>query len=185
MAPFGHPWGPLWALWALLGDGVEFGPVSGEKSRPFGTLLDPKIQKNQTRTKTKQGPENSVEKKCSQSSPETAQCVIRTVTTICFEGSRNVHSGGFWFHFGSLSGSLLDTFSEKTVIEELKKTDKNKHRNFMKKGHAESPSEECRAPKRGEASGTQELMNRRSQASVTPKCLKARWRIEREREIYA
>ena len=174
MASFWHPWGPLWlhlgtlgdhfgVLWALLGDGVEFGPVSGEKSRPFGTLLDPQIPKSRTKTKKKQGPENSVEKKCSQSSAKAAQCVICTIKNTCFEGSRNIRSGGFWSHFGSLSGSLLDTVSHETVIEELNKSDNTKHRNLVQKGLATNREIGRWAPKRGEASGTQELMNRRSQ----------------------
>ena len=130
LAQFSHPRGPLGALWELFGDGVEFCQVSGKSaSTLWGPFWDPKSNKTEKRC-----PENSVEKKCSQSSPETAQCVICTIKTTCFEGSRDIRSGGFWSHFGSLSGSLLDTFSENTVIEEVKKTDNKKTSTFNEKG---------------------------------------------------
>ena len=148
MASFWHLWDHFCSIWApsetTLGSfgrfwstGSNLDQFPEKKVGHLGPCWTPKSQKVRQKLK-KTGSGKQRRKKCSQSSAKAAQCVICTIKTTCFEGSRNIRSGGFWSHFGSLSGSLLDTFSEKTVIEEFKKTDNQKTSKFNEKGSRES-----------------------------------------------
>ena len=151
---FWGPWGsmlaPSGSLWlhfvavgpplGPFGDGIDFRTFSGGSWHPFGVpfwhLKSQKVIKN---TK-KRCPESGAEKKCSRSSPESAQCVICIVKTICLVRSKGRHFGDFWSPFGSLLGSLLVTFCKKLRFGGIKKQIKKKVRKSMKNGSGGNPA---------------------------------------------
>ena len=103
--------------------------LRGNLSPHLESLLAPKMSKGRKKTQ-KNSVQKAVQKKgCSRRSPESAQCVIRTVNTICLERSKSLHLGDFWPHFGSLLGSLLVTFCKKLRFGGIKKRIKKKSEN--------------------------------------------------------
>ncbi len=123
-SPFWHSRGPLWPHFATPGRPLgppgshlatdsNFERFPGESLITFGDPFGTQNHKNRDNSVNKLCSESVLEKVSSRSSPETAQCVIRTVNTICLERSRSVHLGGFWPRFGSLLGLCWVTFWKK------------------------------------------------------------------------
>ena len=123
-ASFWDLWGAFWRY--LEGPGLSFGRhwsflVTGLNLTHFlhrilvhfGTILArPNFSKIEKVFK-KYCPKRGLKTVGSQGTSKTARCVIRTVDTICSEGSGIRELYGFGFPFGSLLGSLFHTIRKK------------------------------------------------------------------------
>ena len=132
LVSFGRSWALLGLSLGLFGDGWNFDTFPPQNPRPFWVPFWYPISQKSRKCSKKLCSKSGVEKMRSQSTSETAKCVIRAVNTICSERSDILQLSGFWSPFGSLLDFFVlfakkcDSRPQKTHEQNISKISENR-----------------------------------------------------------